>query len=33
MQDLKISALVVLDEKEKVCGVAHLHALIQEGIA
>ena len=32
MQDLKISALVVLDEKEKVCGVAHLHALIQEGI-
>ena len=33
MQDLKISTLVVLDEKEKVCGVAHLHALIQEGIA
>ena len=31
MQDLKISALVVLDEKKIVCGVAHLHALIEQG--
>ena len=33
MQNSKISSLVVLDEEESVCGVAHLHALIQEGIA
>ncbi len=33
MQDLKISALVVLDDQQSVCGVAHIHALIQEGIA
>tara|TARA_B100002019_G_C21238791_1_gene584284 strand:- start:586 stop:1551 length:966 start_codon:yes stop_codon:yes gene_type:complete len=32
MQDSKISALVVLDEDKKVCGVAHLHALIEQGI-
>ncbi len=33
MEDYKISALVVLDEAQRPCGVVHLHALIQAGIA
>ena len=33
MEDLSISALVVLDDNKQPCGVAHLHALIKAGIA